>query len=284
MSKLTRLAQIGTYAKLARSPGDVVRLAALAYARGHPFDGADLPARVARRLWPRIVVSPRGFRPVRIELDPTDRGDLDSFEEIAVERVYDLSRVPFEPDLVTDCGAHIGLFSLLAANRFPAAKLVAFEPNPRNAEAIRAQIKLNPARTRLELQEAAVSTADGEARFSAHKSNAGGLRTKPGANAFSVKTIDLGGFITRAAPQRLLMKMDIEGHEERVIPAVAPLLPPDCALFFETHRGEAGFLVVAEALRNVGFQVDVHRSRGVYSDGWAVRTTKPALTELGTPR
>ena len=65
-------------------------------------------------------------------MDPKDISHMMVFEEIFVEKVYNLDLVLFKPDYIIDCGAHIGIFTTLAASRFPSAKVIAFEPNPDN--------------------------------------------------------------------------------------------------------------------------------------------------------
>jgi tRNA1(Val) A37 N6-methylase TrmN6 len=65
------------------------------------------------------------------------------FNEIVVDRIYDLELVPFTPDQIFDCGGHIGMFSLLARSRYPMAQLTVFEPNPENVCRIRRQVQLN---------------------------------------------------------------------------------------------------------------------------------------------
>ncbi|MGH7213707.1 MAG: hypothetical protein ACREIT_02945 [Tepidisphaeraceae bacterium] len=144
MRHLERIKQIGRFVRHARSPAQWPAFATIGYARGHPFGGRDLAARVGRTLWPSIVVArPAGWRGSSIELDPADLGHLVSFEEIVVDGAYDLGLVPFTPDLILDCGAHIGLFAVLATARFPGVSCEAFEPDARNASFVRRQFARN---------------------------------------------------------------------------------------------------------------------------------------------
>src|SRR5205814_7441900 len=98
-----------------------------------------------------------------------DLGELVSCDEVLVERIYDLSLVPFVPDLVVDCGSHIGLFSLIAGLKYPRAELIAYEPNPENFQLSRRQ--LDRFGSRIRLIEAAVSDQTGQSRFCALYSN-----------------------------------------------------------------------------------------------------------------
>jgi len=70
----------------------------------------------------------------------------------------------------------------------------------------------------------------------------------------------------------LLLKLDVEGEERRLVPGIAALLPKVCALFFETHHGVEGWDEVTAPLSRVGFCIRLLRRRGSFCDGFAVRT------------
>jgi len=86
-----------------------------------------------------------------------------------------------------------------------------------------------------------------------------------------VTLVDLPAFVRRLAPRSLLLKLDIEGAEERLIPALVPALPRCCAVFFETHRGVAAWDVIRGALEAEAFAVRLIGERDVFRDGFAVR-------------
>src|ERR1041385_588523 len=139
---LRRLAQVYSFMRKAQSCRDAFRFAILGVARGHPFSADTTLARWGRKFWPSITVRPKGFRGAAVNIDPRDLGQLISFQEIIVEQGYDFALVPFEPTHILDCGAHIGLFAVSALKRYPAAHIMAFEPNPANIAMIRRQIAL----------------------------------------------------------------------------------------------------------------------------------------------
>jgi hypothetical protein len=64
-----------------------------------------------------------------------DTSDVAIFEQVFLRGDYDLD-FKFHPQTVVDAGAHIGLFSILMKNRFPAAKIVCIEPDKNNYEAL----------------------------------------------------------------------------------------------------------------------------------------------------
>lgn len=67
--------------------------------------------------------------------------------------------------------------------------------------------------------------------------------------------------IDNTAPKRLLLKLDVEGEEEKILPALLSVLPTDCAIFFEWHHDLAGFLQTKNYLNEAGFEVSCCRHR-----------------------
>lgn len=54
------------------------------------------------------------------------------FQQVCQEDCYRLQSVPFQPDVILDIGANVGVFCSYARFLFPHAKIVCLEPNPRN--------------------------------------------------------------------------------------------------------------------------------------------------------
>ena len=59
------------------------------------------------------------------------------FEEVVQQDCYHLREVPFQPDVVLDIGANVGVFTTYAAFLFPKAKVYSIEPNRRNRELLK---------------------------------------------------------------------------------------------------------------------------------------------------
>ncbi len=193
------------------------------------------------------------------------------FEEIFVQGVYELDRVPFEPDRVVDCGAHVGYFSLLAGARFPNAELVAFEPQAENWRCAKEQVEIN--KKTIEIYRAAVGIEDGRSVLVG--SGCGGR-----LNGEAVDGVSLPRLIREWSPRRLLLKVDIEGGERALLREVVPILPVSTVLFFETHGGLPVLDACAELLTGAGFKVDVLRQRdgegtsNAYADVVALRHSR----------
>jgi FkbM family methyltransferase len=131
------------------------------------------------------------------------------------------------PPAILDLGANVGYFTVFAAFRFPHSRIVAFEPDPANAELMRRTMDANALDYRL--IEAAASTRDGEVPFA--------------AGGFTLSRIDAGGEPVRARDvlpllaQFDLAKIDIEGGEwELLADSRFPrLASPVLVLEFHTH-------------------------------------------------
>ncbi len=238
------------------SPGQWLRLGLLGWSRGNP--SGWLPTRVGA-----VRVSPTALHGRTVVVDVTDLGHLVSFEEIFVLKAYDLGRVPFQPHVIVDCGAHAGFFAALAAAAFPHAPIVAFEPNPVNVTWLRQNLESH----RATVHDAAVSIANRHGNFTASDSNAGRLTAGAGS---PVRVVDLRQQLP-SLPD-LLLKMDVEGEEAKLLPHVLSVLPARCALFIETHHGPAARQQLSAALAAAGFAVTQVREREPYADLFALRS------------
>ena len=271
------------YLPLAYSPVDWFSLALLGMGRGR--------LSFVVRPFPELVVRPSVLGGLRLALAPLDGTHMQIFSEVFELSCYDLGSVPFTPDQIFDCGGHIGMFSLLARSRYPVARLIIFEPNPRNVEWIRRQVQLNA--MNIEVVQAAVSVREGEATFQDRNSDAGHLldeatscapepqvwnpdnpseraRGKP-RGRYTVRVVDLPAMLAQRRPERLLLKLDVEGEESRIIPELFEALPRETAVFFETHRGEAEWDWAKQQFVDHGFVVERRRSALGFIDGFALR-------------
>jgi FkbM family methyltransferase len=221
-------------------------------------------------------LKPRQLGGLSLLIDPGDWSQTVIFDEIFLAGGYELDKVPFSPGLILDCGAHIGMFTLLAKNRFPNAKLIAYEPNRENAGFIQSQIEKN--KLDVIFINSAVSTEATELEFIALNSHGGRLANDnrgqfgdfDGAT-YKVKAVNLPEAFKEMRPESLLLKMDIEGEERSILPAIIPLFPQETALFFETHFGHEEWSEIDALLTANGFRVERTTDRGKFCDGFACR-------------
>jgi FkbM family methyltransferase len=133
-----------------------------------------------------------------IELQPTDliQGEIYyvGYYEFRLARLF---RALVKPgSVVADVGAHIGQYTLIAAER--GAHVHAFEPNPQNLARLRRNLDLNHL-SKVALNPVAVSDSPGESIFqlpAPGNTGTGSLRAQaPGStNTITVKTITLDDY------------------------------------------------------------------------------------------
>jgi FkbM family methyltransferase len=121
------------------------------------------------------------------------------------------------------------------------------------------------------LEQAAVANRAETRRFMAVNSHGGRLVQAADPGSYEVNTVDLPALLREKQPRNLLLKMDVEGEESVLLPALAPLLPVTCAIFFETHSGDPGWNDARRLLQDRGFEVQQLNARGLYIDGFALR-------------
>ena len=65
-----------------------------------------------------------------------DTTDVAMFDQVFLLDDYKID-FSFEPKVIIDAGANIGLFSILLKNRFPEAKIICIEPDKENCEVLK---------------------------------------------------------------------------------------------------------------------------------------------------
>lgn len=226
------------------------------------------------RWFSHIWIRPRLLKGLWLRIDPTRMSHFTIYEELLIENAYDLDLLRFTPDAVIDCGAFEGYFSLLASARYGHVPIVAFEPNAENFKGLVANIGGN--RLSIEPRASAVSIRDGVAQF-AGGGCGGHLTGAGGAESVGVPVVDLRRAIAGLNATHLLLKIDVEGEEQVILPEIIGSLPRICAIFFEWHHGADSFRRVAATLEASGFSVAERRrvvqpeSGEVFIDAFAQR-------------
>jgi FkbM family methyltransferase len=106
----------------------------------------------------------------RFNIGSRDHNLLKGFTEVVrdiwEEDVYHLSKGDLvAPKVIVDVGAHLGVFSILAAKKFPDASVYSFEPDPRNFELLSRNISLNGLEDRIHQFQVAISSKNGILSF-----------------------------------------------------------------------------------------------------------------------
>jgi FkbM family methyltransferase len=253
-----------------RYAADVPVALLLSICRTRPPKGTGLYARSFQRLPDRFDIHPRKLKGFSLTINPADIAELIIYEELFIRGVYDLTVLPFEPDTVVDCGGFEGYFTLLARARFTTARFVVFEPNPANYTVMCSNFERNS--VDIDTRRQAVSNRAGEMSFSG-VGLGGSLVSEVGeAACVRVQVANICEVVTLLSPRRLLLKLDVEGEEDRILPDLVPLLPPTCAVFFESHHGNEGYKQLKDLFCRSGFVVQAGSIRNdTFIDAVALR-------------
>jgi FkbM family methyltransferase len=191
------------------------------HSQPHPSPAA--PSREGRR-----VTTLRGRRLVVTDDKPSfwDKAAAGTWEPELLAALEGLVR---PGDVFLDIGAWVGPTSLFAA--LLGAEVVSVEADPRAAELLRANFAANPAlAARLHVIERAASPNAGKLRLGAPRKQGDSMSSAllgNLANSWEVETIQpesLMETVKAAGEGSLVVKIDIEGGEYALLPALAPLL------------------------------------------------------------
>jgi FkbM family methyltransferase len=160
-------------------------------------------------------------------------------------------------DVCFDVGANVGLYTLLFAKR--AARVVAFEPAPRNIRYLHGLVECN----RLEnvtVVPAAVSDRTSLAHFDAGVNPAMGRLSDGGAEP--VVTISLDEYVRRFDVRPTLLKIDVEGAEQAVLTGAADTIRAHHPKILLATHGEGPRSWCTAWLSAQGYAVEVLPGNG----------------------
>lgn len=216
----------------------------------------------------------------RLLIEPAYRRGL--WHGVAAAMEHDAILARLEAATVLDVGANCGQFTLAARRRFPAARILSFEPL---ADARSVFSRLFAADSRIELFAMALGATDGEAtlhRSRRHNSSSllpiGPLQTTtfPGTEEIgreSVKVARLERLFDGLAPTRpILCKIDVQGGELEVLKGFGSAMASIDAIMIELsfvafYTGQPLFAALDAHLRGAGFILDCIYGASVDRDG-----------------
>jgi FkbM family methyltransferase len=184
---------------------------------------------------------------------------LSTYRELFVNGIYSFESADPAPRIL-DLGANIGLSVLFFKRQHPAARIVAFEADPEIFSYLERNVRANGLQD-VELINAAAWVADTTLRFLPDGADGGRVAGpgQGGAQATEVKAVNLSAFLNGRSFD--FLKMDVEGAENQLLPAIRHHLRAVPRLFVEYHSrvGEkqelAGLLSLLSA---EGFRVHLH--------------------------
>jgi len=232
-----------------------------------------------------VAVFPRAIKGVvRLRTHSTD---VQTFAQVIGDREYDV------PDLedvrtIIDAGANIGLAALFFAERFPAARIIALEPEESNFDLLCRNVLGRPNVTCL---KKALWSESGTVTIVDPGQGQWGFRTGNAANGKSaervigsVECVTVGDLMQTYGFERInLLKVDIEGAEKEVFESAAPWIDRVDAIAIELHDRFKRGCAKAFYDATVSFDREVHRGENVFlfRDRAARARPQPAESALG---
>lgn len=164
------------------------------------------------------------------------------YKSIFTKKKFNNFKINHNSPLILDCGAHIGITVLYFKYLFPGAKIIAFEPDPIIFEILKKNVAQNNLKNVKLVNSALSGKEGGETLFANRTRNilswGNAIVKNPWYNSFEFKTIKvpsskLSSFI---AQQKIdLIKLNIEGAEERVLKEIANKLSRVNEIVMEFH-------------------------------------------------
>lgn len=151
-----------------------------------------------------------------------------AFGRFEKEHIKELLRLLSEPaDVFIDIGANAGLYTCVLLQNNAVGTCIAFEPDHRNAQHLRANLFLNDFTAKVQIHELAAGRERARLRLMpGPESNTGFSRIIPkedAREAYEVEVVPIDQIINLSA-KRIVIKMDVEDHELEVIAGMRRLL------------------------------------------------------------
>lgn len=163
-----------------------------------------------------------------------------SARDIFEGRLYDFTSADPAPRII-DGGAHIGLFTLFAKQKYPKARVLAFEPNPLSLKFLRHNLEINQV-TGVEVAARGLYDRAGRVGFCAGHSDDSSILQPSGEDSIETELLSL-----RLDQPTELVKLNIEGAECAVIEEAGPALAQVRQALIEYH----GFPELPQTLHRI---------------------------------
>lgn len=157
------------------------------------------------------------------------------------------------PDIFIDIGAHAAMYSVILKTRLPQLEVHAFEPDRTNLCQLYANLFVNSLTRDIKVHEHGISDHSGFASFedSEEHSSRGTRRiSDSGENLIPIEPLDN---IIDARDRRILLKVDIEGHELAALAGAQRLLTGNQCLL-QVESGPEQVAQVTAALQDMGYR------------------------------
>lgn len=181
-----------------------------------------------------------------------ERAQLDRFSAIADE---------LGVEQFIDIGANIGLYTVKLGKLSTVREVHAFEPMPANKNQLHANILLNNLNAKVFVYPFALSSENGSAVFLQNKGNSTGRSRIKSTNVnklddnkfeeVEVQIKRLDGILS-ADSKKLAIKIDVEGHELKVLEGMTSILKRNtCVIQIEAY--ESSVKATEDLLKTLGY-------------------------------
>jgi hypothetical protein len=173
-------------------------------------------------------------------------------------------------ECVIDCGANIGFFAVHAALFFPNAKIMCYEPDEKNFELLKRNLLLNGIQADCRLR--GVWSSDFPGFFHPRESFDGFISEEPSLYPVVCELPKI--------PEKSWLKLDVEGAEYKVLPAVleGKLLPSHISMEVHDFHNRGGAIKDLLVLKGYELQIVTDgSSQPPFADVMASLLTKKAL-------
>jgi FkbM family methyltransferase len=214
--------------------------------------------------------------PYRVAIDGgsvmlSSREEVKVFWQIYIHGCYSL---PVDCKLIVDAGANIGLFSIWAARKAPAARLLSLEPSPATYEALGRNVRDNELAKRISTFPLALAGTTGPREMRVSGDSPNHMLVSAGAGheerTVPIECETLASFFDLNKIKTIdLLKMDIEGAEYEVLQSTShSVLGRVAAILLEYHDvgPSQSISVLLDHLAEAGHHV-VTRSEDAFGTG-----------------
>ena len=208
--------------------------------------------------------------------------DMHSFfhqtRQIFGDNLYDFKTDSASP-VILDCGAHIGMASLYFKERYPNARITAFEADPQIADMCRANFKTFGAED-ADVQDAANWIHDEGVSFNTSNDDAG--HVEDGADNAAVSSVRLKTLLEKE--QVDLLKLDVEGAEFAIFDDCGDALRNAERIVAEVHAmddTQANIGGLLSHLEKTGFR---YALGNFHPATWLTPTAKPPFSFCPTEK
>jgi FkbM family methyltransferase len=206
--------------------------------------------------------------------------------EMDVSRIF--KKVLRPGDIAVDIGANVGWFSMLAASLVgPSGKVFSFEPSISNVTKLKANADLNNFKN-IEIVGAAMSDGIRTAIFYLNPDGNGGhalwdmhINTKKKSELVTIKTTTIDERFSSLAPR--LIKIDTEGHENRVLAGATKVLKSGITPFIISELHGPGLSKFGDSQESLRALMESNGySTFLLNPNWELPTFLPPKTKINS--